>query len=109
MRMLDEITLRGKAIASGENGYPIETATETPVYADVESVGQMEYYSAQAVKRRLDIVFVVNADEYSGQTEAVYNGIVYDVLRTAQKFEIRTNARIYRADPSKIKLICARR
>ncbi len=109
MRMLDEITLRGKTITINENGYPVENATSATVYADVMNVGQSEFYAAQAIKRRLDVVFVINADEYSGQTEAQHGGIIYDVVRTAQGFETRTNTRIYRADPSKLRLICARR
>ena len=109
MRMLDEIALRTKTTTTGANGYPVESVTTTAVYADVESVGQSEYYAAKSIKQRADIVFVVNADEYSGQTEAQYDGKVYDVVRTAQKYEARTNTRTYRVDQSKIRLICARR
>jgi SPP1 family predicted phage head-tail adaptor len=109
MRMLDEVTLRARTITTNANGYPVESVTSTTVYADVLSVGQTEYYAAQAAKQRLDIAFIINADEYSGQTEAQHNGIVYDVVRTAQAYEARTNTRIYRADPSKVKLVCARR
>ena len=109
MRMLDEVMLRAKTITTNANGYPVESVTSMTVYADVLSVGQTEYYAAQAAKQRLDIAFIINADEYSGQTEAQHNGIVYDVVRTAQAYEARTNARIYRADPSKVRLVCARR
>ncbi len=109
MRMLDEIKLRAVTRTSGANGFPVETVAETSVYADVESVGQSEYYAAQSIKRRADIVFVVKEDEYSGQTEVQYGSTIYDVVRTAQKYEARTNTRLYRADPSKIRLICSRR
>lgn len=109
MRMLDEVTLCAVATTTGTNGYPVETITRKTVFGDVMSVGQTEFYAAEAVKRRLDIVFLVNADEYAGQTMVEHNSIAYDVVRTAQAYEVRTNIRAYRADPSRVRLICARR
>jgi hypothetical protein len=44
-------------------------------------------------------VFVINADEYAGQTEVRYDGKSYDVVRAAQAYDAR----------SKLRLTCARR
>ena len=105
MRMLDEIILRAKTTTQGANGYPVETVTERPAYADVLSVTRAEHYAAQGAGTRADIVFVVATDEYGGETEVVYDGKAYDVTRTHES----TSARSYRADPTRMELICVRR
>jgi SPP1 family predicted phage head-tail adaptor len=109
MRMLDEIILRAKTTTQGANGYPVETVDERTVYADVLSVARAEHYAAQAAGTRADIVFVVATDEYGGETEVVYAGKAYDVTRTHERMEARTNLRSYRADPTRMELICVRR
>ena len=82
MRMLDEITLIAKTAAQGSDGFPVETTISTPVYADVRSVGYKEFYSAQADTTRAEIVFLVNPDEYDGQTQLTYGSKKYHVIRT---------------------------
>jgi SPP1 family predicted phage head-tail adaptor len=109
MRMLDEIILRAKATTPGANGYPVETVNERKVYADKLDVTRAEHYAAQAARTRADVVFVVATDEYSDETEVEYGGKVYDVRRTHERMETRTNLRSYRADPTRTELICVRR
>lgn len=109
MRMLDEITLRAITRTQSASGYPVETVTETTVYADVMSVKRSEFYSAGAAGMRADIVFIINADEYDGQTEIEYNGSIYNVVRTYQMAESRTSANTYGGDINRIELTCARR
>ena len=82
MRMLDEITLIAKITTQGSDGYPTETTTSTTVYADVRSVGYREFYSAQADTMRAEIVFLVNPDDYDGQTQLTYGSKKYHVIRT---------------------------
>lgn len=107
--MLDEIVLRAKTTTQGANGYPVETVTESAVYADVVSVTRAEHYAAQGAGTRADVVFVVATDEYDGETEVEYGGKVYDVARTHVRMEARTTQRNYRADSTRVELICRRR
>lgn len=109
MRMLDEIVLRKVTRTQSASGYPVETVAETAVYADVMSVKRSEFYSAGATGVRADIAFVINADEYDGQTEVEYGGSVYNVVRTYQMAESRTPARSYGGEINRIELTCARR
>lgn len=109
MRMLDEIKLRAKTTTQGPGGYPIDSVTERTVYADVLSVTRAEHYAAQAAGTRADVVFVVSTDEYNGETELTYNGKTYDVTRTHERMEAHTNLRRYRADPTRMELVCVRR
>lgn len=109
MRMLDEITLREKHTTKDADGYPVTRYTERVVYADVLSVSRAEHYAAEGAGTRADIVFVVSADEYGGETELIYAGNTYDVRRTHVRMEARTTLRSYRADPTRTELVCIRR
>lgn len=109
MRMLDEIKLRTVTKTPGAGGYVSESVSASTVYADVMSVKRSEFYAAGAAGMKADIVFVVNADEYAGQTEVEYDGKIYKVVRTYQLAESRTSARSYRGDINRIELTCARR
>lgn len=85
MRMVHEITLRGTTTSSSATGYPTQTPTDKQVYADKASVRRAEFYAADANGDTLDIAFIVHADEYDGQTEVVYNGVSYKVIRAYQR------------------------
>jgi SPP1 family predicted phage head-tail adaptor len=63
--------------------------TEKTVYADIKSVRQSEFYAAEASGKKVDLVFVVNADEWNGATEIEYGSLVYSVVR-AQDWKGRT-------------------
>ena len=82
MKMFDEITLIAKTITQDSGGFSTETTTSTTVYADVRSVGYREYYAAQADTMRTEIVFLVNPNEYAGQTQLTYGSKKYRVIRT---------------------------
>lgn len=83
--MLDEITLVTVTPGSGSLS-AAPTRTETVVYATVESVGSAEFWRADANGKRVDIKFLVNPDEYAGQTEVKYapgsTALTYSVVRT---------------------------
>lgn len=66
----------------------VKTTTERTLYAQVKSVGQNEFYQAQAVGLKPEIKFVI-ADFYDYQGEqqlkyTPYGGTeqVYDIIRT---------------------------
>lgn len=61
----------------------IEERIKTMRFAKVKSIGQSEFYQAQAQGMKPEIKFVF-ADylDYDNQEEVVYNNFVYKVLRT---------------------------
>ena len=66
-----------------EVGDMIETTKKTMRLAKVKSIGQSEFYQAQAQGLKPEIKFVL-ADclDYEGQEELIYNNIRYKILRT---------------------------
>jgi SPP1 family predicted phage head-tail adaptor len=61
----------------------IEERIKTMRFAKIKSIGQSEFYQAQAQGMKPEIKFVL-ADylDYDNQEEVVYNNFVYKVLRT---------------------------
>lgn len=80
--MVDEITLYAVAEVSRVGGVPVYSRTPTEVFAEVKSVTRSEWYAANQSGRRADIVFVINADEYDNQTEALYGSTTYNIIRS---------------------------
>lgn len=68
---------------TNEVGDPIETQEKAMRFAKVKSIGQSEFYQAQAQGLKPEIKFVL-ADylDYDNQEEVIYNGFRYKVLRT---------------------------
>ena len=68
---------------TNEVGDQIETQTKTMRFAQLKSIGQSEFYQAQAQGLKLEIKFVL-ADylDYDNQEEVIYNNFRYKVLRT---------------------------
>lgn len=80
MYFSDRIKLRAISdVLSG--GIYTHTVTEKEVWADAQSAKWGEFYSALAAGKSADIVFVVNRDDYTDQTEAEYNGVLYKITR----------------------------
>jgi phage head-tail adaptor, putative, SPP1 family len=55
--------------------------TAKKIFAFMKSAVRDEFYKAQSIGRRVDRVFEVKSFEYSGETEVIYNGDTYDVVR----------------------------
>lgn len=56
-----------------------------PVYAEMKSVGQSEFYQAQTAGKKPEIKFVItDYMDYQGQKYLIHNGIRYSILRTYQ-------------------------
>ena len=87
--MNDVIKLRTLSVTSDAGGFSSTVVTEKTVYADIKSVRQSEFYAAEASGKKVDLVFVVNADEWNGATEIEYESLVYSVVR-AQDWKGRT-------------------
>ena len=82
MRMDEQLVLVDTVTTVNGVGIPVLSETKTTVWADKLSAKRAEYYAANSAGIRVDIVFSVNADDYSGQTEAEWNSVKYSVVRS---------------------------
>lgn len=82
MRMEHQLVLVDTVTSVNSVGIPVLTETKTTVWADKLSAKRTEYYAANAAGIRVDIVFSVNADDYTGQTEVEWNSTKYNVVRS---------------------------
>lgn len=72
-------------------------AARTEIFAEVKEATRSEFYAAEAVKRKINKVFEVNALDYNGEIYVEYDGKLYDVVRS------------YPVGHDKISLSCERR
>ena len=64
-------------------GDQIETTVENMRFAKLKSIGQSEFYQAQALGLKPEIKFVLpDYLDYNNQEEVIHNGFRYKVLRT---------------------------
>ena len=82
------ITLMKETNTVDSYGYTTQTFTERPIFAEVKSIGQSEFYQAEAVGLKPEIKFVI-ADfaDYQDEKRLKYTPFggteqIYDVLRT---------------------------
>ena len=97
MRMDEQVTLRSTTTDADANGAVITTIVDKVVYAEKQSVKRQEWYASQAAGIKADVVFVVNADDYTDQMTVLHNGVVYKVTRA------------YQIGRGRVELTCARR
>lgn len=83
--MQDMITLRSVGITVNDYGVPVETVTETDVYARVESISASEFFAGGQNGLKPEYRFLVNAWEYSDEPDVEYKGKVYSVYRTYRR------------------------
>ncbi len=55
------------------------------VYVDVKSIRQSEFYQAQAVGMKPELMFEIRSTEYKGERKCEYKGQNYDVIRIFKK------------------------
>lgn len=54
-----------------------------PVYAEIKSIGQNEFYQAQTAGKKPEIKFkITDYMDYREQRYLIYNGVRYNILRT---------------------------
>lgn len=90
--MVEVLTLIRSEISLDEYGDQISTETRRDVFAEQMSIGQKEFYQAQAVGLQPEIKFKL-ADylDYENETRVEHQGQQYRVLRTyrtGQELEI---------------------
>ena len=79
----DVIYLITENTTVNEVGDIISSSTERAVFAEVKSIGQTEFYQAQALDLKPEIKFIL-ADyyDYKNEIKLKYNNENYNVLRT---------------------------
>jgi SPP1 family predicted phage head-tail adaptor len=81
----DKITLRAVVNGVDSNGYPTQENNDTEVWANVKSATRAEFYAANANGIDVTQMFEVHAEDWGGQTQVVYDGKTYDIIRAFQK------------------------
>lgn len=81
----DQVTLRTVTTSTDSDGYGTEAYTDKTVWADAKSVTRSEFYSASANKINIVIAFDVHVEDFSQQTQVIYNSKTYHVVRAYQK------------------------
>lgn len=82
--MNDILTLVGRTYAA--DGYTVKDETRREIFCRVASVGQQEFYQAQATELRPELKFII-ADylDYGGECLCIHAGQWYRVIRTYRK------------------------
>ena len=81
--MNDILSLVQQTHSVDDYGDPVVTETSRDIFCGIRSIGQKEFYQAQAVGLQPELKFVL-ADylDYNDETLVDYNGQRYRVLRT---------------------------
>ena len=77
-------------------GEPIEISTEIEVYAKILSIGQQEFYQAQATGLKPELKFEI-ADylDYVDEKELIHDNKRYQILRTYRKSTRQLEITVY--------------
>lgn len=81
----NELTLIHHTYTKDEIGNQIAEEHRTVILCGVKSVHNNEFYKAAQIGLKPNIVFIVHAYEYSGQTAVTFEGKRYEIIRTYQK------------------------
>jgi len=79
-----ELGTVSETIVSGE---PIKTVTYRTVYANKKSVRSKEFYEAQLISLKPELMFEIRTSEYEGEIKLKYNSKFYEIIRTYDKGE----------------------
>ena len=85
MRWGDVLKLISIVYSENALGDITETLTERQVFANMTSVKRAEFYQAQAVGLKPELVFEVRLIDYEGEKKLSYEGEEYNVIREYTK------------------------
>lgn len=77
-----ELTLNKKSYAKDSIGNQIPITTPIVIFCDKKSIGRTEFYNSAVSGLKPEIIFLVHSWEYDGETEVVFEGVKYKVIRT---------------------------
>ena len=80
--MADVLTLIAQTITIDEYGNEVSTETERPVFCEVGSITQSEFYAAANTELNPEYRFTVFFGDYEGEALVEYNGSRYAIYRT---------------------------
>lgn len=80
--MDDICKLITKTMTQDALGYPVATEAEYETFCSVDSITRAEFFNAGKAGITPELVFRVNAVEYSGQELIEYDGKRYGIYRT---------------------------
>lgn len=66
-------------------GDTVLTPTDRLVYVNRSSVRQSEFYQAQAVGLRPELMFEMRVSDYQDEPKIKHDGKTYDIIRTYEK------------------------
>ena len=77
-------------------GEPIEISTQREIYAKILSIGQQEFYQAQATGLKPELKFEI-ADylDYEDEKELIHDNKRYQILRTYRKSTRQLEITVY--------------
>lgn len=85
MNIAEKIYLLTIAYAIDAIGQRKETASETPVFAMVESISMSEFFQAGEIGLKPDLKFTIWLTEYEGQENLRYKSDIYSIYRTYRR------------------------
>lgn len=85
MNIAEKIYLLTIAYTVDAIGQRKETASETPVFAMVESISMSEFFQAGEIGLKPDLKFTIWLTEYEGQESLRYKSDIYSIYRTYRR------------------------
>ena len=79
------VTLRKVTRTQNANGYFVESANDTQVWGDLQSVKRTEFYSAEAQGHKLAYALTVPSIDWNDAERVVINAVEYNVVRVYKK------------------------
>lgn len=87
MLMLFSDVINLVKITNSKNEYfdIVQTETKRQVYANKKSIKMSEFYQAQVVGMKPELVFEIWVSEYDGEEYIEFDGVKYKIIRTYLK------------------------
>jgi SPP1 family predicted phage head-tail adaptor len=85
MLFRDVVDLVSVAYTINDLGNTTEVETKNTVFADKQSIRQSEFYQAQALGLKPELMFVVRTIDYNNESRLEYNSKKYNVIRAYDK------------------------
>lgn len=83
----EKIKLLTVTHGTDDDAFEKPTDAQVEVWANKKSITRTEFYAANSNGIDLSIAFQVHVDDYSNQTEIIYDNKTYEVIRAYQKGE----------------------
>lgn len=85
MLFRDVLDLVSVAYTVNDLGNSTEAETKTTVFCDRQSIRQSEFYQAQALGLKPELMFVIRTVDYNNESRLEYNSKKYNVIRAYDK------------------------